>query len=155
MTEKPNTSNLEVKKVYIKDVSFESPGAPLIFTQMRTQPTIDMQVELDNSRLDENEHFYEIVLKITITAKIEEDITFLTEVEQAGVFLLQHDDPDKMVIMKEVACPHILLPFAREEINTLVTKGGFQSLLISPINFEALYMHKHAQKADEEETTRH
>ncbi len=69
-------------------------------------------------------------------------MAFLVEVAQAGVFLLQHAEEEKMNIMKEVACPHILLPFAREEINSLVTKGGFQPLLISPINFEALYMRK-------------
>ena len=143
MTENAATSNLELKKVYIKDVSFESPNAPLVFTRTDgPQPTIDMQIAMENSLLEENQHFYEVVLKITITAKTPETVSFLVEVEQAGVFLLQHEDPEKMVLMKEVACPHILLPFAREEINSLVTKGGFQPLLISPINFEALFMRK-------------
>ncbi|NKB64042.1 MAG: protein-export chaperone SecB [Gammaproteobacteria bacterium] len=143
MTKNTTPSNLELKKVYIKDVSFESPNAPLIFTQTGgPQPTIDMQVAMENSLLEDNEDFYEVVLKVTITAKTDDNVAFLVEVEQAGVFLLQHAEEEKMNIMKEVACPHILLPFAREEINSLVTKGGFQPLLISPINFEALYMRK-------------
>ena len=150
MADNPATSNLEVKKIYTKDISFESPGAPLVFTQLTSPPTIDLQVGLDNTLLDEGTHLHEITLKITVTAKSEENTVFLVEVEQAGVFLLQHDDPEKMHIMKEVACPHILLPFAREEINNLVSKGGFQALLIAPINFEALYMHKHKQKPEDQ-----
>ena len=151
MTENAILSNLELKKIYIKDVSFESPSAPLVFTQMSSQPTIDMQVSLDNTLLEENESFYEIVLKVTITAKVEDKVAFLVEVEQAGVFLLQHGEQEKITLMKEVACPHILLPFAREEINSLVSKGGFQPLLISPINFEALYLRKHNEKAPQKE----
>ena len=148
MTDKPTPSRLEAKKIYLKDASFESPGTPHVFANLQAQPDIAIDIELSHARLEEKRDFHEIVLKITVTAKHKEkdDIVFLTEVQQAGVFLIQHPEQEKMDIMKEVACPHILLPFAREEISSLVSKGGFQQLLISPVNFEMLYLQKKRKK---------
>jgi len=156
MTDKATPSRLEAKKIYLKDVSFESPDAPYIFPKVQAQqPPIDIQIALSHSRLEKETDFYEIVLKITVTAKSKDkgEVAFLAEIEQAGVFLLQHPEAEKIEIMQQVTCPHILLPFAREEINSLVSKGGFQQLLLSPINFEALYLQKkqkeQAAQADE------
>ena len=153
MTESTDKPSLEVNRVYIKDVSFESPNTPNSFTTLSEQPKIAVQINVEHRRVQENEDFYEVILEITVTAKTGENVLYLVEVKQAGLFLLKHPQADNLEIMKEVTAPHILLPFAREEINSLVTKGGFQSVLIAPIHFERLFMEKKrktdASKADE------
>ena len=141
---------LEPRKIYLKDVSFESPVSPEIFTRGQVQPAIDMQLMLHHKKLDKQYH--EVVLQITATSKIEEETLFLVEVQQAGIFEIQCDDPKKLHMIKEVACANILLPFARETIADLVAKGGFPQLLINPVNFEAMYLQKRQKEQQAEQT---
>ena len=138
------------KRIYLKDASFESPSTPGIFTQTGIKPGYDVQVFIDYRAIDEKSGLAEIVLKVTVTSKHEETTLFLAEVHQAGVFEIEHPDMETYRIMIEVACPQILLPFAREELNSLITKGGFSNFLIAPINFESLYR-ANKEKAMKEE----
>lgn len=137
---------LEPRKIYLKDVSFESPMAPTIFTKGEVKPAIDVQLTLHHKQLDKT--FHEVVLQITATSKAEEDALFLIEVYQAGIFDIDCKDAQQLEMIKEVACANILLPFARETIADLVAKGGFPQLLLNPINFEALYTQKMQKQAE-------
>ena len=129
--------SLEPRKIYLKDVSFESPASPDVFTRGQVKPAMDLQLMLHHKKLDDN--FHEVVLQITATSKLEEEVLFLVEVHQAGVFEIQCEDAAKLLMVKEIACANMLLPFARETIADLVAKGGFPQLLINPVNFEVLY----------------
>ena len=135
-------------KVYLKDASFEAPSTPKIFTQPGVKPKNDVQVLIDYRLIEEESGIAEIVLKITVTSKHEDNVLYLAEVHQAGLFRIQHPNPDTRQIIIEVTCPHLLLPFAREELNNLITKGGFGSFLLSPINFETLYTNKKKKEMD-------
>jgi preprotein translocase subunit SecB len=135
--------SLEPRKIFLKDVSFESPAAPGIFTRGQLKPAIDVQLMLHHKSLDKS--FHEVVLQVTVTSRSEEETLFLVEVHQGGIFEIRCEDPAQLVMVKEVACANILLPFAREVIADLVAKGGFPQLLINPVNFEALY-HTNRQK---------
>lgn len=131
----------ELRKVYVKDMSFESPMAPNIFRQANAAPAIDVQLNVGHEALGEN--MYESVLTVTVNGRLEEKHAFLAEVQQAGVYELSGLDPQRgLVAALEVACPNMLFPFAREAINELVVRGGFPSLLLSPVNFETLYRRK-------------
>jgi len=131
--------SFNLKKVYIKDISFESPQSPQIFLNEQA-PEVDVQMNITHSRIDDSD-LYEVVLTITVTAKGTDTNFFLCEVQQAGLFEVTgaYDD---MPMVLEIACPNILLPFIREAISDLVGKGGFPQLLINPINFEALFHQK-------------
>ena len=137
----------ELRKVYVKDMSFESPMSPSIFTQENAAPSIDVQLNVGHESLGNN--VYESVLTVTVNGKLQEKDAFLAEVQQAGVYEIAGINPEsRLAAVLEVACPNMLFPFAREAINELVVRGGFPQLLLSPVNFESLYRRKAQSKAD-------
>jgi len=115
--------------------------SPHIFTQQMA-PNVDVQIQIKHAELDKENGFYEVVLDTTVTAKMEEQTAFLAEVQQGGIFQIQGPPESDMPMVLEIACPNILLPFAREAVSELITKGGFPQLLIAPVNFEALFHQK-------------
>lgn len=131
--------SFNLKKVYVKDISFESPLSPQIFLNEQS-PEVDVQMNITNSTLEDT-GLYEVVLTITVTAKSADSNFFLCEVQQAGLFEVSGAE-DELPMVLEIACPNILLPFVREAVSDLVGKGGFPQLLINPINFEGLYHQK-------------
>jgi preprotein translocase subunit SecB len=136
-----NTSSFDLRKVYLKDVSFESPAAPSVFQSQSGNPKIDIELKLGNKKLGQ-ESLYEVEMQITVTAKAEEKIIFLAEIRQAGIFTIAGLSDADLPLALEIAAPNALLPFAREAISDLVSKGGFPQFLLSPINFEALHRQK-------------
>ena len=152
MADSPNAV-FEIRKIYTKDISFESPKAPAVFLENSKNPNIDMQVTIIRNAL-EPEDYFEVILKLTATAQVEESPLFLIEIEQAGVFQIKGIKDENLELALEVASPNILLPFAREAISDLVTKGGFPQFLIAPIKFESLYQQKkQTQAAAKDENT--
>src|SRR5690606_7598100 len=126
-----------IQKIYVKDVSFETPNSPQIF-QKQWQPVVNLDLSSAARALDKT--YYEVVLSVTVTVSFEKETVYLVEVQQAGIFQLA-DIPDEVVKqMLATACPNILFPFAREAVSDLVTRGGFPQLLLAPVNFDALYL---------------
>lgn len=137
----PNHFSLE--RIYTKDVSYEAPNAPAVFLE-KIAPQLDIQLGIHHSAVDPAQSVYEVVLRITAQAQAEEKNVFLVEIQQAGLFRIPEVNGEALVKVLEISCPYVLLPFARETINSLVSKGSFPPLLINPINFEALYEQKQA-----------
>ena len=131
-----NQTQFAIQRIYIKDVSFESPHSPEVFTQ-DWEPNINLDLNTDAVALPN--HHHEVTLNLTIEVKNQEKIAFLVEVKQAGVFYAEGFDPSQLQHLLTVFCPNILFPYAREAISSLVSKGSFPDLHLSPINFEALY----------------
>lgn len=142
--------SLEPRKIFLKDVSFESPISPQVFTRGEVKPAIDVQLMLHHKKLDGN--FHEVVLQVTASSKLEEETLFLVEVHQAGIFEIKCDDELKLEMVKEIACANILLPFVRETMADLVAKGGFPQLLLNPVNFEAMYRQRKQKEAQSKQT---
>lgn len=143
-----------IQKIYLKDVSFESPNAPQAFLGGDWQPQINVQVNSSNQSVAEDT--YEVVLDITVTAKQDDKTAFLVEIKQAGIFTIAGFAPENMGGMVGAFCPETLFPFAREAISELVSKGGFPQLLLAPVNFNALYAQQAQQQAAQpEEETAH
>ena len=145
MTEK-KSPRLTPKKIYLKDASFESPGAPDIFIKSSITPEIEMNLNISHTSVDESGQHFEVVLQVTVTATFEGKNVFLVEVQQAGLFDIIAADEKQREILIQIGCPHTLLPFAREELASLVSKGGYQQMLIAPVNFEAIYRQKLEQE---------
>ena len=149
-TQQP-AARFETVRVYLKDASFEAPASPEVFLQQAEKPNTEVEVLLDHRTLDEASGLIEVVVKITVTSKVGENTLYLAEVHQAGLFQIQHPDPNARDTVMEVTCPHILLPFAREELNNLITKGGFSAFLLAPVNFDGLHRNKKEQQQKESE----
>lgn len=141
------TRKFELRKIYIKDMSFESPLAPHVFRTSNTTPTVDIQLNVGHQSLGES--MYESVLTVTVNGKLGEKDAFLVEVHQAGVYEISGVEPEKgLQTALEVSCPNMLFPFAREAVNDLVVRGGFPQLLLSPVNFEYLYRQKNRNQSE-------
>jgi len=128
-----------IARIYLKDVSFETPNSPEVFRQ-DFKPDIQLGLNTSVNRLEND--LFEVVLNVTVTSKQGDKTGFLVEVQQAGIFELKgYDEAQKGPILGAY-CPNTLYPFAREAISDLVVKGGFPQLLLSPIDFENLYKQK-------------
>jgi len=135
-----------IQKIYLKDVSFESPNSPQAFTSGDYQPQMNVQLNSSNQKIADDT--YEIVLDITVTAKHEEKTMFLAEVKQAGIFLISGFPDESLGGMIGAFCPETLFPFAREAVHELVSKGGFPQMILAPVNFNALYTQQMQQQAE-------
>jgi|TARA_B110000971_G_scaffold143830_1_gene146966 preprotein translocase subunit SecB len=133
-----------IEKLFLRDVSVEVPNAPEIFT-IHDAPLID--IELNNSAVPVSEGYYQVSLQVTVTAKQGEQTAFLIDVTQAGIFALKNVPKEGIEMVLAITCPNILFPYAREAISDLVVKAGFSSVLLNPINFEALYMQQKEDQA--------
>lgn len=144
MSEQPQVSqHFDIQKVYLKDVSLETPNSPAIFTE-QWQPQSEVRLETGATPL--TQELFEVVLTVTVTAKLGDRTAYLAEVQQAGLFTLRGFDDPQMGHMLHAFCPNILFPFAREELASLIGKGGFPALLLNPINFDGLYMQRLQQQ---------
>ena len=132
-----------VQRIYTKDLSFESPATPAIFRK-QWQPQVSVDLNTKSSAID-SEGNYEVVLSLTITAKVEEETAFLIEVQQAGIFLVSGFEGDNLRRILATAAPNILFPYARETIDSVCVKGAFPALMIAPVNFDAVYQRAQAQ----------
>lgn len=126
-----------IEKIFVKDMSVEVPGAPQIFLE-REAPQFDLQINAEHHALEDG--FYQSVLSVTVTAKIEDKVAFLIEVQQAGIFRIQNLPDEAFEPALMVACPNILFPYAREAVSDAVVRAGFPPLLLQPVNFEAMYL---------------
>ena len=134
-----------IERIYVKDISFESPNSPHIF-MVEWKP--DTNLQLTTQSTDLGEDHYEVSLQLTVTVKGEDGKTaFLVEVNQAGTFLIKGYPPEQLNHLLASYCPSNLFPYAREVVANLVSKGSFPEMHLSPINFDALY----AQRLQEEQ----
>ncbi len=131
---------IQVVGQYVKDLSFENPGAPTAFAQ---RPGIDLGVDLQARRMDP-EHF-EVEIKLRVTAKNEDKPVFLLELVYAGLFQIQNVPEDILQQVLLIEAPHMLFPFARRIVADVVRDGGMPPLMIEPIDFAGLYRAKAAQ----------
>ena len=135
---------LLLQKIYVKDLSFESPKAPGVFTTS-VAPQTQLNIRSNAQELGPNIH--EVTLTLTVEAKDKDATLFLVEIAQAGIFQIQGYTAEEHGVLIGSFCPNTLYPFAREAIADVVGKGGFPQLLLQPINFDALYAQAMQERA--------
>ena len=146
-TQQANGPQFTVEKIYVKDLSFEAPKTPQVFSE-QAQPQLQMNLNQRVTRIAEST--FEVVLGINLTCKLGEDKTvYLVEVQQAGLFNLSGFDDQSLDAMLGTHCPNVLYPYARQVIGDLIQAGGFPPFLLQPINFEALYAEGLRQRAQQ------
>jgi preprotein translocase subunit SecB len=128
---------IQVNAQYIKDLSFEVPGAPGIFLELAgTQPELSVRVDLNAQLIGGNN--YEVVLQLAAEAKVKDKVAFIVELSYAGVFTLMVPEEHLQPILM-IEAPRLLFPFARAIIAGVTGEGGLPPLLLQPIDFNALY----------------
>ncbi len=143
------TAQFALQRIYIKDLSFESPRSPQAF-KTQWKPQINLELNSSNTRMEDN--LYEVVLSLTITAKNEdEEVIFLAEVQQAGIFHIQGLADESLQQTLGSFCPNVLFPYARETMDSVVIKGSFPPLLLAPVNFDAIYAETIKRRAQQSE----
>ena len=128
-----------IGKIYVKDLSLEIPNAPNIFLE-RDTPEINLQLGTKNQGIGEG--LYEVLLTVTVTAKIKDKIMFLVEAQQAGIFRIRNIPNGEIDPVLGIGCPNILFPYLREVVSDVVTRAGFPPVILNPVNFEAIYQQK-------------
>ena len=133
-----------IEKLYIKDLSIEVPHAPEIYLERET-PQVEIQLGTAGRGLGDGA--YEVVLTVTVTAKLEDKTVFLVEIGQAGIFRIVNVPDEQVEPLIAVACPNILFPYAREAVSDAVSRAGFAPIVLQPVNFEAMYMQRLQEQA--------
>jgi preprotein translocase subunit SecB len=150
--QEPAEVQFSIQKIYVKDISFETPNSPEVF-KMEWKPVVDMH--MTNEATPIGEHLFDVVLSITLTVKLEDKTAYLVEINQAGIFLIKNIPDDVVERMLATVCANILFPFAREAVSDIVARGGFPQLLLSPVNFDALYAQQQQVEQQPESGTTH
>ena len=137
---------LEINTQYVKDLSFENPNAPLIFTEAQEPPEVEVQIDVATNRL--HERIFEVVLKTRVVAKVKDKTAFLVELEYAGIISLGSGIPEADIQpLLQIEAPRHFFPFARSILSNTTRDGGFPPLLINPVDFAELYLRKHQAAA--------
>ena len=147
-----NQPNFVIQKIFTKDISFEAPNTPAIFTE-QWQPDAKVNVNTKSTLLEENVH--EVELTLTVDVKNANKTAYLIEITQSGIFTIENMPDDQVKPMLGAFCPTTLFPYAKEAIDSAVNKAGFPQSNINPVNFDALYMQKVSSQQKENTDTKH
>ena len=145
-----NQPQFAIQRIYIKDLSFETPNTPAIF-KAEWQPEMNVDLNTQANPLDKD--VYEVELRITVTAKLQDKVAYVAEVKQAGIFTLSGFEDDQLKAMLGSFCPNILFPYVREGIADVINRGSFPQFNLAPINFDALYLEHLQQQAQTVQNT--
>jgi preprotein translocase subunit SecB len=135
--EQQSAGQFALQRIYVKDLSFEAPGAPKTFLAP-WQPEVNVELSTQTSRLEDGKN-YEVVLSLTVTVKNDNATAFIVEVKQAGIFLIEGVPEAQLAQILGAYCPNLLFPYARETVSDVVTRGSFPQLLLAPVNFDAVF----------------
>ncbi|MBF0612315.1 MAG: protein-export chaperone SecB [Magnetococcales bacterium] len=143
-----NQPFFHVEKIYLKDLSFESPYTPESFF-INEEPKVDFNLETTNVRRGQD--IYESSIQITVKVHTDEKVWFLVEVTYAGIFRMRNIPEDRMAMLLGIECPTILFPYVRQIVSQTITEGGFKPLLLDPINFAAVYQQNQMRRQQQGE----
>jgi preprotein translocase subunit SecB len=132
----PVEPKFAVQRIYLKDLSFETPQGAAAF-QKQWQPKVNQDLNTKSTKIEDG--VFEVALRITITVSDGEETIYLIEAEQAGLFTISGFPDQQLTQVINTTCPAMLFPYAREAIDNTLTKGSFPPLMIPPINFDALF----------------
>lgn len=135
---------LNVLAQYVKDLSFENPGAPNTLRARDKAPSINIGVNVNANPLSENE--FDVVLTLSAKASFDKEVLFNIELVYGGVFNIQHFPQEHMLPILFIECPRLLFPFARQIVAECTRNGGFPPLMLDPIDFAQMFQQKMAEE---------
>ena len=142
--EAPKGIQFVIQRIFIKDVSLESPLTPDLFKESNWQPQIDVRLNTENQKVADN--IFDVTLDVEVSAKKDDKTAFLVELKHSGIFTIANCKEEELQKLLGSYCPSIIYPYAREVISELVNKAGFPPLYMAPVNFDALFEAKQKQQ---------
>ena len=139
-----NTPEIVLQQIYLKDCSYEAPNGPRIPS---AQWNPKFSLNLNTASTDLGTELREVVLTVTVEAKIGDNVAYLVELKQAGVFVVRNCSEDDLKKVIGSICPTVLFPYARAACSDLITQGGFPQFLLPPVNFDSLFERSMAESA--------
>ncbi|MCL6709630.1 protein-export chaperone SecB [Pseudomonas sp. R2.Fl] len=143
-TQGPASPTLNILAQYIKDLSFENPGAPRSLQARDKAPAININVNVNANPLSEND--FDVVLSLSAEAKDGDKVVFAAELVYGGVFRIAGFPQEHMLPLLFIECPRLLFPFARQIIADATRNGGFPPLMIDPIDFAQMFAQRMAEE---------
>lgn len=144
----PQGQEVMLQNLYVKDASFEAPNGPNIQAD-QWNPQFGLNMNTAGATVAQDMH--EVVLTITLEAKITDKVAYLVEVKQAGLFLIRGYDLEQTRQIIGAFCPNVLFPYARQSVSDLILRGGFPPFLLPPVNFDALFQQSMQQAAQQQQ----
>jgi preprotein translocase subunit SecB len=144
MAEPDQNPVFQIQRMYLKDLSLEQPNSPKILLEQQ-QPQVDINLALSAEGISDG--IFEVCVTATVTAKIGENTLFLVEAKQAGIFEIRNLPAEQMQGVVSVVCPQIVYPYLRAIVSDLCTRAGFPPILLTEVNFQAMYEAQQAQAA--------
>ena len=135
------TPVFQIQRIYLKDLSLEQPNSPQILLE-QTQPQVDINLALGAEPVADG--IYEVTVTATVTTKVNDKTLFLVEAKQAGIFEIRNLPEDQLQPIIGIACPGIIYPYLRAIVSDVCTRAGFPPVLLSEVNFQAMYEQQRA-----------
>jgi preprotein translocase subunit SecB len=138
------TPTFQIQRIYLKDLSLEQPNSPKILLEQQ-QPQVEINLGLAAESVIDG--IYEIAVTATVTTKVADKTLFLVEAKQAGIFEIRHIPEEQLQQIIGIACPQIVYPYLRAVISDVCTRAGFPPVLLSEVNFQAMFEAQRQQAA--------
>lgn len=135
-----------IQRIYLKDASLEIPNAPQIFLET-DPPNVEVQLDVQNAPVLEG--IYEVTVTVTVTTRVKEQVAFLVEAKQGGIFEIRDVPPEQIEPLLGIVCPNIVYPYLRANLSDLITRTGFPPIHLAEINFEAFFNQRKSALANE------
>jgi preprotein translocase subunit SecB len=142
--EDTQTPTFQIQRIYLKDLSLEQPNSPQILLEQQ-QPQVEINLALAAEPVVEG--IYEVAVTATVTTKVGDKTLFLVEAKQAGIFEIRHIPQEQLQQIIGIACPQIVYPYLRAVISDVCTRAGFPPVLLSEVNFQAMFEAQRQQAA--------
>lgn len=142
MAATPPQPVFNIQRIYLKDASLEIPGAPKIFLETEA-PSVEVQLDVANAGVIDA--IYEVTITVTVTTRVKEQVAFLVEAKQAGIFEIRDVPAEQLEPLLGIVCPNIIYPYLRTNLSDLITRTGFPPIHLAEINFEAFFNQKKQQ----------
>jgi preprotein translocase subunit SecB len=137
-----NTPLFQIQRMYLKDLSLEQPNSPQVLLE-QGQPQVEINLAIGSALVAEA--MYEVTVTATVTTKINDKTLFLVEAKQGGIFEIRHIPDEQLRQILGIACPGIVYPYLRAIVSDVCTRAGFPPVVLSEVNFQAMYEQQQAQ----------
>ena len=138
------TPVFQIQRMYLKDLSLEQPNAPHILLEQQ-QPQVDINLTLSAENVTDG--IFEVTVTATVNTKVGDKTLFLVKAKQAGIFEIRNVPQDQVEGILGIVCPQMVYPYLRAIVSDVCTRAGFPPVLLTEVNFQAMFEAQQAQRA--------
>jgi len=144
MAEQDQEPVFQIQRMYLKDLSLEQPNSPHILLEQQ-QPQVDINLAMAAGGISDG--IFEVTVTATVTTKVGDKVLFLVEAKQAGIFEIRNIPSEQMQGILGMVCPQMIYPYLRAIVSDICTRAGFPPIMLTEVNFQAMFEAQQAQAA--------